>query len=150
MVSLFTIVSIALTLTASGVFGQCPPNLTGLATSGVSISSSLSEGFIWGSETTPVTAGLAVTGESSLGFAPTFIINPDPVITTTFTIRYSPFAAGYLLRWLIAAGLFSSDVNNTNLLVTNVGNQLFYEPASTTGNNSASVSAFMYHDALSI
>jgi len=105
MVSLFTIVSVALTLTTSGVFGQCPPNLTGIATSGVNIQSFDFEGSLWGSDTTPVVAGLAVTGQSSLGFSPTFIITPDPVINTTFTIRYSPFAAEYLLRWLTAAGI---------------------------------------------
>ncbi|KAE9404597.1 hypothetical protein BT96DRAFT_935519 [Gymnopus androsaceus JB14] len=110
MVSLFTIVSVALTLTTSGVFGQCPPNLTGIATSGVSIQPSLSEGFLWGSETTPIVAGLAVTGQSSRGNSPTFIITPDPVINTTFTI---------------------------SLLVTNIGNQLFYQPASTTGTTPA-------------
>ncbi|KAE9404562.1 hypothetical protein BT96DRAFT_409745 [Gymnopus androsaceus JB14] len=116
MVSLFTIVSVALTLTTSGVFGQCPPNLTGIATSGVNIQSFDFEGSLWGSETTPVVAGLAVTGQSSRGFSPTFIITPDPVITTTFTI---------------------SDITNTSLLVTNIGNQLFYEPASTTGTTPA-------------
>lgn len=92
MVSLFTIVSLALTVTISGVFGQCPPNLTGLATSGVSIAD-IDSDFIWGPVADSISAGVAVTGQSFVGFAPTFIIKPDPAITTTFTIRYSLCAA---------------------------------------------------------
>lgn len=58
MVSLFTIVSVALTFTASGVFGQCPPNLTGLVTNGINIGS-FEGGCQWGPLTAPATAGQA-------------------------------------------------------------------------------------------